>query len=125
MAKFINDVVLDAQLEKVATGTNIHLCSSQPTTKTEADTTYQLASSTLTTGDGNGDYTIANGDVNGRKITISQQTGITVDNSGTGTHLAIVDATDVLLVTTITSQAVTAATTITFNAFDYSTSDPT
>lgn len=125
MAKFINDVVLDAQLEKVATGTNIHLCSSQPTTKTEADTTYQLASSTLTTGDGNGDYTIANGDVNGRKITISQQTGITVDNSGTGTHLAIVDATNVLLVTTITSQAVTAATTITFNAFDYSTSDPT
>ena len=125
MAKFINDVVLDAQLEKVATGTNIHLCSSQPTTKTEADTTYQLASSTLTTGDGNGDYTIANGDVNGRKITISQQTGINVDNSGTGTHLAIVDATNVLLVTTITSQAVTAATTITFNAFDYSTSDPT
>ena len=125
MAKFINDVVLDAQLEKVATGTHIHLCSSQPTTKTEADTTYQLASSTLTTGDGNGDYTIANGDVNGRKITISQQTGINVDNSGTGTHLAIVDATNVLLVTTITSQAVTAATTITFNAFDYSTSDPT
>ena len=68
-----------------------------------------LASTTLNKAS---DITLANGDVSGRKATISAKTGIAVTNTGTGTHVAIVDATNLLFVTTCTSQAVSSGGTV-------------
>jgi len=85
------------------------LCSAQPTTRTEAVTTYMLASTTL---DKTTEITLANGDVSGRKMTISAKTGVSVTNTGTGNHVAICDASNLLFVTTVTPQAVSAGGTV-------------
>jgi len=118
MAKYVNDIVMDAALAKIATGNILTVCSQQPTNRTEAVTTYKLADVALTPGDGNGDFTISNGDVSGRKVRIEQQTDIPVDTTGSATHVAICDGTDLLLVTTCTAQALTAGNTVTVPAFD-------
>lgn len=85
------------------------LCSAQPTTRTEAVTTFMLASTTL---DKTTEITLANGDVSGRKMTISAKTGVSVTNTGTGNHVAICDASNLLFVTTVTAQAVSAGGTV-------------
>jgi hypothetical protein len=123
MGKYIADAVANAGLAVVGTGNVMTICSAQPTTRTEAVTTYKLADVTLTAGDGNGDYTIADGDVNGRKLTIAEQADIPIDTSGTATHIAICDGSNVLLVTTCTSQAVTSGNTATVPAFAHTISD--
>lgn len=121
MGKYLNPTsVLDGLLDKIATGTVISVCSAQPTTRTEAVTTYALAQTTLTSGD----YTKANGDTNGRKITVAQKSGISITASGNATHVAICDASNVLLVTTCTTQALTSGGTVTIPAFKAETSDP-
>lgn len=85
------------------------LCSAQPTTRTEAVTTFMLASTTL---DKTTEITLANGDVSGRKMTISAKTGVSVTNTGTGNHVAVCDASNLLFVTTVTPQAVSAGGTV-------------
>lgn len=124
MAKACHDDVIDAALDKVATGTILTVCSAQPTTRAEAVTTYALADVVMTAGDGNGDYTIVNGDTSGRKVTVAQQADIDIDTSGTATHVAICDATDLLYVTTCTSQAITSGGTVTVPAWDVEIADP-
>lgn len=126
MAKSVHDDVLDAALAEVATGTRITVCSAEPTTYTEAITDYKLADVTVTAGDGNGDFTIADGDTSGRKVSIAEQADVDVDTSGTATHVAIVDVsnTTLLLVTTCNSQAIVDTGTVTIPAFDYEILDP-
>lgn len=126
MAKWSNDNVMDAALTYVATGTLLTVCSAQPTTYTEAATTYKLADVALVAGNGNGVYTIANGDTSGRKVTIAQQANIPIDSSGTATHIAVsVSGSSTLLyVTTCTSQALTSGGTVTVPAWDIEFSDP-
>lgn len=72
------------------------------------------------------DFTHANGDTSGRKTTVGQKTGVTVDASGTADHVALLDTTNkkLLYVTTATSQALTAGNTLTFNAWDVEIADP-
>lgn len=120
MAKWINDSVLDAALDLIATGTILTVCSAQPTNRTEAVTTYKLADVVIDSGD----FSKANGDTNGRKVTVAQQADIPVDTNGTATHIAICDGTNLLLVTTCTSQVLTAGNTVTVPAFDDEIADP-
>jgi len=125
VAKSVLDAVLDAALDYVAdNGDIIYICSDEPTNLTEATTTYALADiPSLTSGDYTGP---ANGDSSGRKIAVNQQTGVTIDTSGTATHVAVVDAATALLyVTTCTSQALTQGNTLTMNAWDIEIADPT
>ena len=124
MAKSVHNDVLDAALDKVATATSMTLCSAEPTTRTEAVTTYALAAVTMTAGDGNGDYTIANGDVSGRKLTMTAQVGDTVDASGDGTHIALCDGSALLFVTTCSTIAVVATGLVDYPAWDYEIADP-
>jgi hypothetical protein len=120
MAKFVPDATIDAMLATIANGVDlIHICSTQPTTYTEANATYSLGSIAVTAGVGNGDWSAANGDTSGRKLTMAQQTGVSIANSGTAAHIAGTDGSSVLwFVTTCTSQAVTSGNTATINAFD-------
>ena len=126
MGKLVPDARLDMFLAAIANEcTRVVICSTQPTTYTEANATYMLAQHTVTAGDGLGDFTIANGDTNGRKLTTLQQTGVAITNSGTAQHIALLDVvgTELLAVTTCTSQAVTSGNTATINAFDIEISD--
>jgi len=120
MAKFILDSVMDAALDVIATGNIMTVCSAQPTNRTEAVTTYALADVTLA----GGDYTKANGDSSGRKTTIAQKSNVTIDTTGTANHVAICDGTNLLLVTTCTSQSLTAGGTVTIPAFKNEIADP-
>lgn len=126
MARSVHNDVLDAALAHLAdNGTRMDICATEPTTFTEATSTNSLGNTALTAGDGNGDYTIADGDTSGRKVTVSAQTGISIDTTGTADHLAITNGTDTLLyVTTITSQGVTSGNTADTNAWDVEVADP-
>ena len=120
MAKLVHDSVLDGAFAILDNGTTYTVCSTQPTTRTEAITTYMLASTTLA----GGDYTVADGNASGRKCTIAQKTNVSITNSGTATHIAICDATNLLYVTTCTSQALTAGGTVTVPAWRVEIADP-
>lgn len=126
MAKWANDSMMDAALDYVrANCDRMIACSAQPTTYAEATSTYALADVTMTVN--TGDYTLANGDTNGRKITVAAKSGVTIDASGTATHVALVKTGDTTLryVTTCTSQALTSGGTVDFPAWDIEIADPT
>lgn len=120
MAKLVPDAILDGMLDTIANNVDrVDICSTQPTTYAEATSTYTLGNVVLTTGVGGGDWTRANGDVSGRKITMLQQTGVSIGSTGTAQHIAGTDGTATLyFVTTCTSQSVTSGNTATINAFD-------
>lgn len=123
MAKWSSDDVLDGMLDIIALADIMTVCSQQPADRTEAVTTYALADVAMVPGDGN-DFTIANGDTSGRKVTVAAKAGVLVDASGTASHVALSDATRLLYVTTCTSQVLTAGNTVDFPAWDVEVADP-
>jgi hypothetical protein len=122
MAKSASTAVLDGSLDIIATGTKLVACSAQPTTYTEANSTFFLGGVVIS----GSDFTKAAGTTNGRKITVAQKTGVTVTNSGTATHVAIIvtGSSALLYVTTATSQALLSSNTMTINSFSIEIADP-
>ena len=122
MAKFVWDAAYDAQLASVADATDyLCVCSAQPTTYTEAYTTYMLAKTEVAEGDGNGDFTIADNDGTGagRMLTVAAQPGVTITNSGDGVYVALVKTSTSELVgyTPCAKQTLVAGETTTFPTF--------
>ena len=124
MAKAMNDLFADAAFDYLDQCDLMILCSAQPTTYAEATSTYALADAAMTP---DTDFTKANGDTNGRKVTMAAKSSINVDSSGTATHVALCLSGDTTLryVTTCTSQAVTSGNTVNFPAWDIEIADPT
>lgn len=125
MAKWANDNMMDAALDYIRGNCDkMIVCSAQPTTYTEAVTTYALADVAMTV---NTDYTLANGSTSGRKITTAAKNDVTIDASGTATHIALVKTGDTTLryVTTCTSQALTSGGTVDIPAWAIEVADPT
>lgn len=122
MAKSVHNDVLDGAFDVLDQADLMTVCNAEPTTRTEAVTTFKLADVAMTP---NTDFTKADGDTSGRKCTVAAKSGVTVDSSGTATHVALVDATRLLYVTTCTSQALTAANTVNFPAWKVEIADPT
>ena len=124
MAKYANDAVMDAALDVIATATRMDVCSAQPA-NFAGIAAVALADVTLDSGD----FSKANGDTSGRKVTVAAQNGVLIDTSGTATHVALSRVSDstLLLVTTCTSQALTAngSNTVNVPAFDDEIADPT
>ena len=123
MAKSVADSVIDLALADIATATRMVLCSAQPTTFTEANVTYALADVTMAGGDFTGP---ANGTVSGRKITTAAKTAVTVDATGTGNHVALLDVAGsrLLAVTTCADVAVGIGGTVDIGSFAYEIGDP-
>lgn len=122
MSKSVHPDVLDATLDVVDQGNLMTLCSAEPTTRTEAVATFALADVAMTP---NVDYTKQAGDNgSGRQVRMAAKSGVPVDVNGTGTHIALVDGTRLLLVTTCTSQAVTTADSLSFPAWDFEVDGP-
>jgi hypothetical protein len=118
MGKAISDAYIDGGLDKTATSTTMTVCSAEPA-NFAGIAAVALAEETLT----GGDFSKANGDVSGRKITVAQQADVDIDASGTATHVVLDDGTDIL-VTTCTSQALTLGGTVTIPVFDQEIADP-
>lgn len=120
MAKSISDAVLDAALNKLGTAIMLTVCSAEPA-NFAGIAAVKLADDALV----GGDFTISNGDVNGRKTRIAAQSAIPIDTSGTANHIAYDDGTILLGVTTCTAQALTSGGTVTVPAHDWEFADPT
>lgn len=120
MAKSANDLVLDGLLDVVSGANLMVACSAEPTTRAEAVTTYALADVAVA----GGDFTKANGDTSGRKVTVGQKSGVLIDANGDANHVALVDGSNLLYVTTCTTQTLTSGNTMTFNSWKIEVADP-
>ena len=98
MAKWQNDTMLDQALSWVKTNTaQVVVCSSQPTTYAQANSSYKL---------GKASYTITGSPANyasGRQITVQAASSIAITSAGAMAHIALIkDASSLLAyVTTI------------------------
>lgn len=96
------------------------LCTAEPTTYTQATATNKLADVAMVAGD----FTNSDG-TTGRKVTVAGKAGVPVDTTGSATHVALCDATTVLYVTTMTSQALTSGNTVDIGAWVVEIADAT
>lgn len=119
MAKWANDLMMDASLDYVAGATTMLVCTSQP-----ADRTAALASALASVSMAGGDYTKADGNTSGRKVTMAQKTNVPVTATGTATHVALIDGSTLRYVTTCTSQVLTSGNTVTIPAWKAEVADP-
>jgi hypothetical protein len=119
---FLADTVLDGGLDYLtANGTRIDICSTEPTTYTEATSTFTEGNKTaLSVG------AAEDGDASGRKVVVPAITDGDVTGTDTVTHWALTDATSELLAvnTLSSSQVVTSGNTFTLAAFDITIPDP-
>lgn len=107
---------LDTEVDKLV------ICSQEPTTFTEANVTYVLASKASPTVSAPADRTGG-----GREVTISAITDGTVSATGTGTHVALLDTANSRLLLTVAlsaSQAVTSGNTFGLTALKVGIPDP-
>lgn len=130
MAKVATNTILDAYLQILITESEsnelaVCLCSAEPTTYTQAYTTYMLAKCDIyypMVG-----FSAQVDGTTGRKIALGPLVSIDVTNSGTITHLAIVNATDSALYYTLSVDniAVVAAGKISVGTMYIEIGDPT
>ena len=121
MAKLVHDDVLDGALNIIKDNVVTELvCATQPTDRADA-----LSKALADVAVGSADVTVANGDTNGRKATIAAKSGVLVDAAGTGDHIALIDGTRLLYVTTMTSQVVAIGNLVNIPAWDIEIADPT
>lgn len=111
---YLNDNVLDAALEYIATNaTHLYICSQEPATLTEATTTYALGSKSAPTFGALQDR--AGG---GRELPVDAITGGAVTSTGTATHYALVSNTELLAASAISNpQVVTSGNSFNLAAF--------
>lgn len=115
MAKKAPQEVLDAPLDVIADSDAMFLCSAEPTSYSEASSTYALAEASMSSGD----FSKGAGDVSGRKITIGAKSNIDVDASGDATHVVLVKKSDskIRYITTCEEQAVTEGNTVSIQSW--------
>ncbi len=124
MAKGCIDAFLDGAFDVLVNScTGVTICNAAPASFAEAVATYRIAHS-VTSG---GNFSKANGDTNGRKVTMAQIAGISVSSTGNANHIALVNSAGSALLywTTCTSQQLTQGNTVTVNAWDIEIADPT
>lgn len=119
MSKSAPDASLDPNLDEIATCTQMDLVSDS---STPTNLTNSLASVSLTPGDGNGDFTIADGDSGGRKLTITAKPGTTVTTPGTARHVVLSLSGTIKYVTTCVETAI--AGTVDIPAWKITFGDP-
>lgn len=107
MAKFASNDVLNGSLNIVAQATRMVALNGQPASLAAADN-GRLVEAPLT----GVDFTLAAGDVSGRKVGIAPKSGLAVIAAGTADHVALLDATRLLYVTTCPAQALVAGATV-------------
>ena len=120
MSKFVPDAIIDLLLAGVASADRMDAVDD---VSTPTDLTGTLANIAMTPGDGN-DYTIADGDTSGRKVTMAEKTGVTITGTGTANHVVLSLASVIKDITTCTAQGLTAAGTVDFPAWDHEVLDP-
>lgn len=117
---FIADTVFDNGLTVLDTnGTRIDICSSEPTTYTEATSTFTLGNDTVNTG------APQNGATDGRRVIVPAITSGTVTGTGTAAFWALTNGSTTLYATgsLSSSQAVTTGNTFSLDAISITIRD--
>jgi hypothetical protein len=120
--KLAPDATLDKIADYVATATTMLICGG---TSSPTDRATALSAALADVAVSSGDFTKANGDASGRKVTVGAKPGVTVDTSGDATCVALIDGTNLLYVTTCTTQTLTAGNTVNVPAWKIEVGDPT
>ncbi len=125
MARWCPDTHIDAMLQSIEDASEaLWVLSSGAVSMTYDNAkSWKMASATVVSTL----FTIANGDVSGRKTTVAAVSGISVTVSGTATHVALVQPTASALVylTEASSQVITAGNTMSTGVWDIEVRDPT
>lgn len=126
--KLVSDNVLDHGFSYLAeNATCIMLCADSDTTyanvSSTGDTLALVHQGSLTSAD----FTIQDGSVSGRRITMSSHDSAEVIRSGTVENLYILDTSggEILLVTSVTTQALSTGNKVNIPGFDDEILDPT
>ena len=119
---FLNDEVHDQGLDYADTnGTRIDICSTEPTTYTEATSTYTEGNKTgLNTG------TAEDGTPDGRRVIVPTFSDGSVTGTDTVTHWALTDGSSILVAVGAlsSSQGVTSGNTFSLDAISITSRDP-
>jgi hypothetical protein len=120
MATLANAVFDDGLNTLTTNGTRIDICSTEPTTYTEATSTYTLGNATSSVG------SPADRVEGGREVTVASVSGASVTGTGTAAFYAITNGSDTLYVTgdLQTSQSVTSGNTFSLGSFTIGIPDP-
>lgn len=125
--KLIDPDSMDAGLANIADhGNFMHLVSQAPTSYADV-ATYSLGVVPLTVGDGNGVYTIRDGVVSGRRLSVASQIVAGAAN-GVADHVVIIDSVNAVIksVTTAPSYNMTTGANQTVPGYDaWEIDDPT
>ena len=120
MAKSLSNAVLDAGLDIVNDATELYLCTSEPTDRAGAIAASLIPAATPTfqpIGDGAG---------GGRSVETDASSNNTANAAGTASHVALCDASNLILVTTLASDVVISdGMDVTISAFTTRFADPT
>lgn len=103
MAKFASNEVLDGSLQVVTGATRLVALAGQPASYAAANA-GRLVEGALQPAD----FSLSAGDFSGRKVSIAGKTGLAVVAEGVADHVALLDATRLLYVTTCPAQALVA-----------------
>ena len=117
---FIADTVFDNGLTVLDTnGTRIDICSSEPTTYTEATSTFSLGNDSVNTG------APQNGATDGRRVIVPAIASGTVTGTGTAAFWALTNGSTTLYATgsLSSSQAVTTGNTFSLDAISITIRD--
>ena len=114
MPKFASNDVLDGSLAVASSATRLVAVNGQPGSFAAANA-GKLAEATLT----GGDFSLAPGDVSGRKVTVAAKSGLAVIAAGTADHVALLDiaGSRLLYVTTCPAQALVGGGTVSIAAW--------
>lgn len=130
MAKTVHNDVLDAALNYIKNNsTQIVCCEGQPATYASAIADFGGGGHKLAISNISGaDFTVAEGDTNGRKVTVGQKANVEVSVTGSAEVIALVNSgsSEIVYTTDVsTIQVVTDGNTMTFNTWDIEIADPT
>ena len=114
MAKKAHTDVLDGCGLVIDGNCNLMIaCSAEPSDRNDAVNVVDLADVAMS----GTDFTPAT-DGTGRMLTVGAKSTVTIDHTGTATHIAFVDGTRLLYTTTCTSQLLTQGGTVDFPSFN-------
>lgn len=121
MAKLVHDSVLDGAFAVLDNANLMTVCSSEPTTRAHAVTSNKLASIAISASD----FTDANGSSGGRKCTITAQSSVSVDSTGSAVRICLVDASNLLYKTECSAQSLSSGNKVNIPAWKVTINDPT
>ena len=121
MARYQNDLMLDAALDWLIANSTARWALSADVTTYASAVTAKLASATIASAQ----FTKAAGDTDGRKVTCAVVSGVSVTTQGSATHFALVKPASSILAYLVpaSTKLLPAGSQVTFGAFDVTLRD--